>query len=334
MKKSKIIIPALGMLLLSTAASVTGTVAWFTSMQTGQAQITSFAVTKTGGTLAVTMAAGVGTVKSGDAITLGTDVKLTHGSFDHINDQVYKPNDTLDVFTPVTRANAEAEGGAYLWSVDGTAQVAGKLYYAVSWSITLSYTYQADSRAVYVFFDGTPSANATDSSVAGSYFTHSRADSNDEGSYTKETYKGFRLAMLNTSTNGGNTAGPTVIWAPGQTATADETFQSGAALANKGVYASSGTATTPNVYVATGSLLDANCPDTGTNSLNFRGGDLPANPTQKPNYVGTFTKPNSGASTIVLNCVAWFEGTDSNVVDEAALDQVTATLKFYTRIAA
>ena len=29
MKKTKVIIPALGMLLLSTAASVTGTVAWF-----------------------------------------------------------------------------------------------------------------------------------------------------------------------------------------------------------------------------------------------------------------------------------------------------------------
>ena len=29
MKKTKIIIPALGMLLLSTAASVSGTVAWF-----------------------------------------------------------------------------------------------------------------------------------------------------------------------------------------------------------------------------------------------------------------------------------------------------------------
>ena len=31
MKKSKIIVPALGILVLSTAAAVTGTVAWFTS---------------------------------------------------------------------------------------------------------------------------------------------------------------------------------------------------------------------------------------------------------------------------------------------------------------
>lgn len=332
MKKSKIIIPALGMLLLSTAASVTGTVAWFTSMQTGQAEITSFAVTKTGGTLTVSMGAGVGTVLSGSTITLGTNVKLTHGSFDHTQDAIWKPNDALDTFTKVTRASAEATDSAYQWSVDGSASQAGTLFYAVSWTITLSYEFQADARNVYVFFDGTPSATATDSSVAGSYFTHSKADSNDTGTYEKFTYMGFRLAMLNTSTNGGNTAGPKLIWAPGQSAVADEKYQNGATATSQGVYASSGTATVPNTYVSTGSLLDANFPAT-VGAFNFRSGDVPANPTQQPNYIGTFVKPASGASTILLNCVAWFEGNDSNVVDAAELDQVSASMKFYTRVA-
>ena len=37
MKKTKVIIPALGILLLSTAASVTGTVAWFSANETVKA---------------------------------------------------------------------------------------------------------------------------------------------------------------------------------------------------------------------------------------------------------------------------------------------------------
>ena len=42
MKKSKIIVPALGLLLLSTAASVSGTVAWFTANRTYNTTISSF----------------------------------------------------------------------------------------------------------------------------------------------------------------------------------------------------------------------------------------------------------------------------------------------------
>ena len=319
MKKSKIIIPALGMLLLSTAASVSGTVAWFTSMQTGQAQITSFAVAKTGGTLSVTQAAGVGTVLSGSAITLKTGIKLTHGSYDHTADSIWKPNDTLDVFTAQTRTSALTS--EYLWTMDGTSSSAGTMYYAVSWQITLGYTFQGDTRNVYVYFDGIPSATSTDSSVSGSYFTHSNTVANDTATYEKYTYKGFRLSMISTAENG-----PKIIWAPGTNTGADEKFQHGATGSSFGYYSTDSTgSTTANTYYAAGSLLDSSF------AANYRSGNLPSNPTQQPNYVGTFV--SGSATSIVLNCVAWFEGNDSNVVDAAELDQVTATMKFYTRIA-
>ena len=197
----------------------------------------------------------------------------------------------------------------------------------------MSYTYQADTRNVYVYFDGTPSATATDSSVAGSYFHHERADSTDTGTYSKETYKGFRLAMLNTATNGTDAAGPKIIWAPGQTLASDEVYQNGSTASSQGVYASSGTTTAPNTYVSTGSLLDANFPATA-GAFNFRTGDLPNAPTQQPNYVGTFSKPASGASTIRLNCVAWFEGNDENMRNNKRMDQVVSTVAFYSAIAA
>lgn len=326
MKKSKIIIPALGMLLLSTAASVTGTVAWFTSMQTGSAAIDSFAVTKTGGSLETQLVAGVGTelTSSSDAVVLkgkGTttdandDAVLTHGSYDHTQDAIWKPNDALDVFTKVNRPSAAADN--YLWTVDGTSSAEGKIYYAVSWTVNFTYTYSADTRDVYLFFDAAATGGT-------STFSHSKASTSDTGTYSKYTYMGFRIAMVNSGT-----AGAKVIWAPGTNVAADEKYQNGAAATNQGVYpgTGAGSVTTPNTFNSTGSIIDAG----GYN--NIKTGELPTNPTQRPDYLGTFTNTTPGTTNkIALTCVAWFEGNDQNVVDAAELDKVSASMGFYTRI--
>lgn len=319
MKKSKIIIPALGMLLLSTAASVTGTVAWFTSMQTGSAQITSFAVTKTGGTLETELVVGNGTELNGSATngsivlkgagttTVDTDdAILTHGSYDHTTDSVWKPNDTLDTFTQATRPTS---GTGYQWTVDGTSSAEGFIYYAVSWTINFKYTFSADTRDVYLFFDGSVGSAAT------STFTPLKADGSAVGSSGHLTYKGFRLAMV------GNAK---VIWAPGTNVTADEKYQSGATATSTTAYG------THNSYVSTGSLIDSD------GYANIKSGTL-SNPTQRADYIGTFDYDNADSNKVVtlpVVCVAWFEGNDQNVVDDAELDKVSAALGFYTRIAA
>ena len=47
MKKSRIIVPALALIALSTVASITGTVAWFTASRSVQINAGNFAITKT-----------------------------------------------------------------------------------------------------------------------------------------------------------------------------------------------------------------------------------------------------------------------------------------------
>ena len=322
MKKSKIIIPALGMLLLSTAASVTGTVAWFTSMQTGRAEITSFAVTKTGGSLATEFVAGVGTELTGSSpnytgVALkgysttdnaNDDVTLTHGSFNHATGSAYVPDDSLTQFTPVAEPTT---GNGYQWSVDGTSSVAGKVYYAVSWTINFKYTFSADTKDVYLYFDGSTTAQAQ-SPAPSTTFTHATNTAGTDAS--KNTWKGFRLAMIGAAK---------VIWAPGTSTAGDEQYQSNTAVGDtKSSYAAT------NAYAAAGSLIDA------AGYAHIKAGALPANPTQRADYLGTFTysTATNNICTLSVKCVAWFEGNDSNVVDSASLDQVSASLGFYTRI--
>ena len=324
MKKSRIIIPALGMLLLSTAASVTGTVAWFTSMQTGSAQITSFSVTKTGGSLATEFQAGVGTELTGSSpnytgVALkgysttdnaNDDVTLTHGSYNHATNSAYVPDDSLTVFTP--KAEPTTSNG-YEWSVDGTSSVAGKVYYAVSWTINFKYTFSTDTKDVYLYFDASTTAQAQ-SPAPSTTFSHA---TNTAGSGSENTWKGFRLAMVSSE--------HAIIWAPGTSTPGDEKYQSNTAAGDtKSSYAAT------NAYDADGNLIDA------TGYAHCKAGALPEDPTERADFIGTFTYASATANvaTVSVKCVAWFEGNDSNVVDSASLDQVSATMGFYTRIAA
>ena len=99
MKKSKIIVPALGLLLLSTAASVSGTVAWFTANNKYNTTINTFAVVKTNDDLQVELGAGVGTSVDTNAIVLSKEIssttytsKLTDASFDPTTNKLVEPD--------------------------------------------------------------------------------------------------------------------------------------------------------------------------------------------------------------------------------------------------
>ena len=84
--KSKIIVPALGLLLLSTAASITGSVAWFTANKTYVMTAGNFAVVNTKDNLQATLTAGIGTTadNANKKITVDETSKvLTDASFDH-----------------------------------------------------------------------------------------------------------------------------------------------------------------------------------------------------------------------------------------------------------
>ena len=289
MKKSKIIIPALGMLLLSTAASVSGTVAWFTTVSTATANITSFAVRKLGGDLSYTVAAGTGTEKvdaddDHSAIQLtGTNPALCDASYNHTTGKVWKANSNASAFSVI-----DAESG---WTVSGTNQVT---YYAVSWSYTFSYSFGGDSTAVNLYFDS-PTSSVTPTTLAAA-----------SGTQTEQTYKGFRIAFVNEA------ASRSVVWAENQ---ANANCHYVTATNNQ-----AGAYTDANSSSAAGDLLDS----TGLAIVAETGSGSAA----RADYLGQFT---TSSTSITIKCVAWFEGTDPNVINGSEMDSVAAALSFYTR---
>ena len=75
MKKSRIIVPALAMLTLSVAASVTGTVAWFTASRTASIKASNLAAFNTDGDLSLILTAG----NQGDgSVTDNTNIKANY----------------------------------------------------------------------------------------------------------------------------------------------------------------------------------------------------------------------------------------------------------------
>lgn len=104
MKKTKIIVPALGMLLLSTAASVTGTVAWFSV--SNKAQVSGMSVkTKVQSNMLIA------------ADTIGSTAKLADSNFageplvQTVN-EILEPVSTSNAINFFYTTNAKADGSA------------------------------------------------------------------------------------------------------------------------------------------------------------------------------------------------------------------------------
>ena len=197
MKKSKIIVPALGLLLLSTAASVSGSVAWFTANRTFNTEIGSFAVTKLDGDLSCAFTAGVGTSleassnanirdSAGNVLVVETDGTanlLGDASFDHTSGKLYTDNPDETTEAGVNTDNFLDLG----LSSSGNWEVADNVYYAVQWTMTFTYTYGANPSAVGLFFD----------------VAHSSATGSTAG-----TDAAFRIAFV--------TSDDAIVWAPKQ----------------------------------------------------------------------------------------------------------------------
>ena len=102
MKKSRIILPALGVLILSSAAAVTGTVAWFTASRIASISASAITAYNPESGLKVTLAnvnsaaldgASIGTaVGAGDTAATVTHSNIRDGSVDLANGRVYGSN--------------------------------------------------------------------------------------------------------------------------------------------------------------------------------------------------------------------------------------------------
>lgn len=311
MKKSKIIVPALAIITLSTAASITGTVAWFTASRTATVTVGDMAVVKTDGTLAKTVAIGVGTSLSGGSdINAISGAKITDVSFNPATKQLW------------TKANADAtayraigDTDDYLTLTDASHpyKIDSSNYYAFTWKITLSYTWGPDHTPLNVFFD-----------AAQSSMTKSKQEG-EGAAADNATAKGFRIAMI---------ANRTIVYAglesaaelKGVTGAAawDEYGDTGLTNANYSYFASDkysiGTAT-----ASSASLLPLEKAIDGDGSQAGRA-----------DYLGQITY-SKATDSIDIYCVAWYEGTDPYVVNEidgvaVEMQKVASTLAFYSAV--
>ena len=302
MKKSKLIVPAaLAVMLLSTAASVTGTVAWFTVNRAVDTYTGNFSVESVDGNLSLTAAAVTGTTESNGVVSIASGAKMTDASYDASTGNLYRH--------PYTAAetNALATGHTFVekteseanWKRTVTVNTTSTVYYyAVSWTYTFTYVYGSDTNTLNLYL-------STDSGK--SYFTKESANRNATGDHTEQTWKGFRIAFINSAAS----TGSTVVWAQQQIGDNVKHIHA-TNTAETGVAQDSGVKVLASDTAPANTVLET--AESGGTSVN--------------NYIGQFT---SSVTSITVKCVAWFEGTDPNVINEAEMDTVSAHMRFFVR---
>ena len=307
MKKSRIIIPALAMIAFSVAASITGTVAWFTANRTANIDSGTYAVVKTTANLDCSVNSGIGTTHTDNAAGV-TDViavngKLTDGSFDHAgsNKYIYAPDGTGTkvgnryALASATEANLTR----------GTTSDSKTIYTAVTWEIEFSLEFgSAVSNDIGLYLD-----------LAHSSFT---AGGSTPSTGQKDTSKGFRMAFIPKGTNASN--GVAHVFADLQTA-ANCTYVGGEPTTGTAL------AGTETAYVSP-TLIDSS-----DNTALNDGGYTAAASASMTNYFGKFAFAADTTVKLAFDVVCWFEGTDENIVngDEDHLTifrDVTSSLQF------
>lgn len=285
MKKSRIIVPAMAVIAFSTAASIAGSVAWFTASRTVTISGGQYSVVKVTSNLDATLANGVGTSVTGKQVTFTG--KLTDASFNHnltSGKKFYIPNGLEgDAFAFTKSVDLDQDLDDLTDDLERTSitieSTAYTVYSAATFDITFDIDIGAGQPNVALFLD----ASASSFTVTG----------------TAKTAKGFRMAFIpKLSTFTENSIGVSKVFAKLQTATnckyvtgmSDKTGSAytGHDLMDSG-YCSSFTMPSPNVD-----------PDdlSGINA-----------------YLGTAAKPATGHALMTYTVVCWFEGTDPEIVN-------------------
>ncbi len=246
MKKTKVIVPALGILLLSTAASISGSVAWFTATRTFETDIANFQVANTDGALAVTMTGGVQTTAAsgGQSVSIDSGTILGDASLDHINGVLYTDTVVANTYKSLGAISA-AEEDTSKWLVGGTT------YYAVSWNMSFTYTFSADVTQQNLYLDSTSEMAIGDTTTA-----------NATGN-TKVAALGFRIAFVGQTATYSNKK----VWSDTQTDAKMQEFDYVNATNGKGNYSgdiistanTGGTSGLVTASDTTGAASAANC---------------------------------------------------------------------------
>lgn len=302
MKKSKVIIPALGVLVLSTAASITGTVAWFTASRTATMTTGDFAVVATDGTLEINLTAGVGTTVNDSTKVVSpkevssNPIKLGDASFNPASKQLWNNSgNSTTSFVTVGSASSYsmADGGSHGW-----AYSSGKVYHAVSWKVTVKYTWGEDYTALNVYLNMDSTDTGNNCTMTGS--KDSGADA------ANKTYEGYRIAVIGTS--------KTIVYA-GLKPTANKSD----------VACVTGASTTAQVTTLSTAVFCQG--DTLAKA------DDHADESARSDFLGSITHTADAVyDTMDIYCVAWYEGTDPKVISGNEMDKVQSRLGFYAAL--
>jgi hypothetical protein len=351
MKKSKVLIPAMALLLFSTAASITGTVAWFTSTRTFETSAGLFTVSEIDGSLACTVEAKTGTQMRGtSAVQILDNSTLMDASVNLSTGNAYRIKRDEAGYNDFGVYDADANSDSVLdWQydvIDGT-----KYFVAAAWTLTFSYTFNAESADVGVYL------NLNTSTLAG---TNDNAGKNGAVGGANKTDLGFRIGFKSAS-------GERKVWSNHAPVTA-------AAYSNSATYELNKYAIHDNkVYKCTTAIASAEewtaehwtlqthentlnvntttdlqyvSGTSATTSYNAVGADTyivkpddyalavdDTTGTSRVDRIATLTKANPSR---VVTCYAWFEGTDPNIVSSTEtiktdFQKMTADMKFYAR---
>lgn len=303
-KKSKfVILPALATLVLTGVASVTGTVAWFTANRAVTASVSSFQAHNLNGNFTI-KATGVENLteandsdnSTSSAVIVDSSALLADASVDVLNNKLYtKVLSDNGILSGYKEIGSSATG-----ATASSPNLAGKVKVGddtknVFYAITWSYTFTyqiVDQSKKIDLFLDTKSAK----------FSYT-----PDSTKTNDAAKAFRIGFI-----GSTNSGAKIVLANNDVKTyVNQTTNTATATYDKNIIQAG------NYGKELGSLA--------TDIVSI--GDN----TSRADYIGTFTPAKNG-NTISVNCVAWFEGTDTtNVSNEAALSAVSANFGFYVR---
>ena len=322
---------SLSLIATTALASVTGAVAWFTATRSVSATATSFTAYDENGTLTIeadsSSAVGV-SVSSSDKKTITTNNVLTDASYDAINKDLWSDVQDTDSGnanpTNFTLQAASEEG----YNSKKTTPDNKKIYYAMSWTWTLTYKVSSAKNSVLLL---DPTATKT-------YIETDDTVNNGNTS----TLDGFRLALNVSAETNANAIAATrpVILGTGNTMTYKTKYSSDSETIS---------AETDNSYklteasYITSSSVNASSTSAYIQLTSTRTGKEDDNKSLNnykalPYYLGEFTTQSqdkaSKTCSLKVKCTAWYEGTDStHVITSDTLQKVAAKVGvgFYVR---
>lgn len=289
MKKSRIIVPALAMLTLSVAASVTGTVAWFTASRTANMTLNNLVAIDTAGSLSMSLENVNAKEISGNTIELQA---LRDFSYDANKEKGYIASFDTDG-TKVTGTKMIDPCTARFGSFGNPAT---EVYYVNSFNATFSTSASAKS---YLYFNN----NHDKSKLSIDYSDPSKK-------HTESIYRALRVSMKAIDSRKSGATTKIVTWAPYTSLNEDAVLNvtKAAEIKNGGVNVN--TAVSKTTYV---DASDESIVDTTPNVVKKAAQD----PVVEGDSITDATKSKLLLSselisgiTVKVNFVIWFEGLD------------------------